>query len=694
MSLADVALRSHLAARWPRRLLRVAAAWALAVSASLVPIWPNNSYNQRGGIVLAVVLAVWVGLLTMRPGTRWWGPPAVLVVMGTALAVVPTIGRAAVLVGLGLAVVAHAALVDWCPLPRWPARQHDVALAAVPVVVAAAVAWTYEQPIAVTAVLAAVALAVVEAQHRSVRVVLAADRALRVGLRHAVAGAGAGLGLARKGHASWRALGVGPSVRASLRSAAGVVRRPADRRDRWLAVALLGGFVLRAAWAVAFTAAPSKTGPSDVVGDYYSTMNLRTAEAFASGSTPAFDGIPTAIWPPGTGGLLTPFAWLSEHTGWFELHQAGVAVNVVAGTLTVWFCAALAQRWFGRPARNPAAWIMALAPSHIYITSVAILEPVATALITGAVLAATVAVQDRDATARRRALFAVGVLIGYAVLTTDRAWLLVLVPVLTIRAVDGCWGRPLRTTGVVLAGVAVLVMPWTVRNGVQVGWWSPNATSIPEGMCTVKHGYGTTLTTADVSDPRFLPLAEDCFRGSPFDNRHLGLGGYFPRGWEIGEPHEGEQASRNMSGALRWFATHPRELLAEAPQKLRAVAGNDNTGGFDYASHFGRLSAFDSTATSLAIDAANAWYHLVALLSIVALVRSRRARAAVPLWLIPLVILVQPVLGPYGFSRHLLMGLPFLAILAAGVIGAGGDGGGRTDRPVGPARPAPEAVTG
>ncbi|MFN8016917.1 MAG: glycosyltransferase family 39 protein [Acidimicrobiales bacterium] len=642
-------------------------AWLVAIVPTATGVVVGDRSAQVGQVVLALGLAAFVAVLALGPKLgRAALPLAGATAVGVVL-VVPTIGRTVVLIGLLLALAAHASLVA---VPSWRpgARLAPCPLALVPTV-AAGLAWRALLRPAPALALVAVALALaVASAARAPGWLRRADEALVRGYRAAWHPVRRALGRALRWLLRSIRLVLG-SIGRAARFLATRFGRPRSRGDVGVLVAIGVGGLLRAGWAIWAAAPPTPVTTSPVVGDYYATMNLRIADALSRGDLPTIGGRPTALWPPGAGIVMAPGVWLARVSGWFAPYQAGVAASVVAGTLTVWLCAALAARWFGPRAAVPAAWLFAIAPTHVFVSSVAILEPTATALLVGAALAATVVSQDH-ARPRREVLVWTGVLVGFAIMTTDRAWVFVLVPLLAHLAVRRRRTGALRVLGLTLAGVAVLLVPLTIRNGVQVGWWSPNATSIPEGMCTVKYEYDRSLTTVRLQDDRFLPLAEDCFRGSPFDDPDLQLSGFFPPGWRFDHPAEGAQARRNTSRALRWFASHPVELAKVAPRRLAQVGNDDDAGGLDYATHFDRLRILTVSQDHAARSAASWWYRSMAVMAIFALVALRSARRATVVWVPVVVLFLQPILGPYGYSRHAMMAYPFLAILAAGLIGA------------------------
>ena len=215
--------------------------------------------------------------------------------------------------------------------------------------------------------------------------------------------------------------------------------------------AVVVAFGLRLAWVI-FATGPVSSELSDPA------QYLRYAERFSALGTPQLFGEPTAFLPPGYALFLAPLSFLARNTDWISVNFAASLANVVLATATVVFTALLAERWIGPSARNPAAWIMALAAGQIYYTSVVMSETLFTALTTGLLLAATVLFWDERQRAARWVV-AFGVLTGFALLVRTPGVILLLAPALVLRTTTGSWKGAGRASGLALLGVLVLVVP-------------------------------------------------------------------------------------------------------------------------------------------------------------------------------------------------------------------------------------------
>jgi uncharacterized membrane protein len=312
----------------------------------------------------------------------------------------------------------------------------------------------------------------------------------------------------------------------------------------------------------------------------------------------------SAYHAPGYPFLLTPVAWLSRATDAFSLSFGAALVNVVASTLSIVLAAWLAHRWIGGAAGTAAAWLLALAPAQIYLTSIALNENVHTTVVLAALVGLTAVLQGRLAP-RPAVLVGLGALVGYAVLIRATGAVLVLVGVAVVWTVTRSWRSAL-----LLAGVAVLVVtPWVLRNGIQLGVWAPSANSAAF-LC---HGHGPHAEAEEVD------LSDDdisrCFVGTA----------YGP------DPHEGRWYRETTREALSWAVRHPVEEVRLTVHKTAALFTDDSQSLSD-AADFGERTIGSRTTMDRLDWLADAWQRLVVLLAVVGLVISPAARRAWPLW--------------------------------------------------------------
>lgn len=160
----------------------------------------------------------------------------------------------------------------------------------------------------------------------------------------------------------------------------------------------------------------------------------------------------TAFRPPLYPFLLAPGAWVFGDALW-----PARLLNVLIGSAVAVLAGVLTARIGGRVAGLVAAGVVAVYPPLLANDTVTLTEPLALALLLGALLLI-------DARRWARAGVAVGLLLltrpnGYLVLVILAAWLVVRLDLK-------------RAAGFV--AIALLVFfPWLVRNEIQVGTWRP-----------------------------------------------------------------------------------------------------------------------------------------------------------------------------------------------------------------------------
>jgi hypothetical protein len=175
--------------------------------------------------------------------------------------------------------------------------------------------------------------------------------------------------------------------------------------------------------------------------------NLADGHGFAL-QFPEFAVHATAFRPPLYPFLITPLVWVFGEALWpLRLLNAGI------GSLVAVLAAVLAARIAGHRAGAVAGVVVAMYPPLLANDTVTLTEPLALALLLVAVLAAL----DRQ-------WVGAGVAIGLTLLTRPNGYLLVAVFAAWFWWQLG-WRRAAAFCGVAL----VLLVPWLIRNEVQVG---------------------------------------------------------------------------------------------------------------------------------------------------------------------------------------------------------------------------------
>jgi hypothetical protein len=427
--------------------------------------------------------------------------------------------------------------------------------------------------------------------------------------------------------------------------------------NRSLALALLTALALRLFWVAIATRTP--TGSFNDAAEY-----LRMATGFSEGALPSVGSRASALYAPGYPMLLAPFVFVARHTGVASPAQVASLVNVVAGTCTVGATALLAGRWISPRARNPAAWLLAVAPAHVYFTPTAHGETVFAAVFLGLTWWLTVLVDRSRATGapvRARWLVLFGLLVAFAVLVRGPGVLLLAVPLMIVRARGGSVRAVVRAGGIVLAATVVGLVPWTLVNGLRVGAWTPVSTQNATALCVGHH---------DLADGGFpltdMPqaIAEDCYRHSPWDDPELGLA---PPGWRYSGVDEARWYRASSRRGIAWAVTHPVDEVWLAGQKMVKAWSSEwdaLPAGRNY-----EQEEWTGRATGPLNGVANVWLYLVEALAVLGLVVSPACRRATPIWgsvVLVCLVLVAGIAQPH--FRH--VAVPFLVVLAGGAIAA------------------------
>lgn len=438
--------------------------------------------------------------------------------------------------------------------------------------------------------------------------------------------------------------------------AAPLARRPRwqlARRDQVLWAAVLTGLAVRLIWVTVATRAGMAGGDA---AEY-----LRTASDLADGVLPRFNGRPSAFWAPGYPALLAPLELLSRSTGIASTLYLASLLNAIAGASTVLSTAYLASAWIGPRSRNVAAWLMALAPGQVYWTSTQHAESVHTAVLLGVfVLITWVARRWPDGRSRSRWMVFAGVLVGASVLIRTPGLVALVLALLVVRSTDGRWRPAAKAVGLVFVGSLVLLVPWTLRNGIQVGFWSPTSSNNATATCLGHHPeVGPSFDASQMTQA----VAEDCYRYSPYDDPTLGFEPPFE--WEYGgvdEPRWYREATR---AGLGHALADPARTLRLSVEKV-VIAYRDDADALPGAANFVDPAWAGSMTTPLDL-VATWWVWGVLGFAATGLALSGACRRATSVWVPPILFTAALVAGTsYPHYRHPAM--PFLVMLAAGGV--------------------------
>jgi 4-amino-4-deoxy-L-arabinose transferase-like glycosyltransferase len=217
-------------------------------------------------------------------------------------------------------------------------------------------------------------------------------------------------------------------------------------------------FALRAAWTLVYGRYSGGAGDAPFFAQV--ATSLADGDGFVDGN-----GVATAQSPPGFPFLIAlGYKVVGVHV------KLGLAFNVVLGTATALLLYLVGRELCGRAGGLVAGGLFAILPSALFFTGVLYSETTLLFLM-AAFLALAVFLPDRAWTP-----VVLGVVAGLATLTKGDGALLAVIPAAM------WWGQRsrgewVRRVAILLAALALTVLPWTIRNAVAVDSFVPLATN-------------------------------------------------------------------------------------------------------------------------------------------------------------------------------------------------------------------------
>lgn len=402
--------------------------------------------------------------------------------------------------------------------------------------------------------------------------------------------------------------------------------------------AALAGAALRLAW-VLWSATPP-TGYSTDAATY-----LRMSIDLTNGRLPTIGGNPTAFFSPGYPALLAIPVALGRLVGGDAPFWAAVLANIAFSVMTIVFGAALATQVFGSRHGEVTAWLLAVSPSAIYLTSHLLAENafVAAMFVTLFFSARFFSARwFRTAESPRRyselavRSAAIGAMVAGTTLIRSPGAVLLIAPVLMItRRNNQVPNRMLIYVGL---GFLVTIAPWTIRNYVSVGVPTPFATNNATALC------GGNRDGADGRWVEDTVLVETCLRHSPWDNPAVIAAANLPPGVEFTYPDEKRWYSTTMSRTMRWIVTNIDEQPRLIARRFYYTMRNDSDPTYVASHANGDYRGGELSARLLAF-LGNAWYATIVIATINALVRRPNVRAERAMWACALALLCTALVG-------------------------------------------------
>lgn len=239
---------------------------------------------------------------------------------------------------------------------------------------------------------------------------------------------------------------------------------------RWLVAILLVALVLRVLWTGAIQPDPRDGRFDDTVWYYGTATHLAAGDGYVFPGD-AFcefgEGIgcdelpPTALWAPGYSVALAAVFQLPG-----DDIAAARALNIAAGLALVVLVYYLGRRLWSSRAGLIAAAIIAVFPSHIFFSSLVLAETLFTAMAMGLLcLALATTIQARPSPVT---VIGLGLAAGAVAMVRPEGIVFVAVIMLTWLVVWRSWRRLALSTALLVLGMALIFVPWTVRNAAQL----------------------------------------------------------------------------------------------------------------------------------------------------------------------------------------------------------------------------------
>lgn len=324
---------------------------------------------------------------------------------------------------------------------------------------------------------------------------------------------------------------------------------------RWLVGILVVALALRLFWVATVQPDPRDGRFDDTVWYYNTGRHLAAGDGYVLpgdtfckfGEGIACDELPaTALWAPGYPLVLATFFRLPG-----DVVVSARALNVVAGLALVVGVYYLGSRLWDRRVGVLGAGIIALLPSHIFFSSLVLTESLFTAMAVGLLCLALAWTLGDDVSPRR--VFLLGIAAAAVAMIRPEGGVLAAVIVAAWLAVHRSWRRVGAYTGLLILGMAVLFVPWTVRNTIQFGTPVVGTTGMGHALLQAHH------PAADGS-PEFLIVANLWARYE-----------HVPR-----PEREVRVLNAGTREALTYAVQHPKRELELVPDRLASFYRGDS----------------------------------------------------------------------------------------------------------------------
>lgn len=355
-----------------------------------------------------------------------------------------------------------------------------------------------------------------------------------------------------------------------------------------------------------------------------------------------FTGEKTAYYPVGFSVALAGVKKLGDIFGWDRSIFSIKMMNGILGAFTVLLVYLIAARIFDRRVGMAAGILLSFFPSQVYYTGTVLSEPLFTFLLLSALLVLLWHPWDREGMSWQR-LFVAGLILSAATMTRG---ITMAFPLLLLAV----WWfylhsrkRAVLQALVVLAGILVLTVPWSIRNTLAFHQLTGPSTNLGDDACIGNFNGATG---------KFL-LYGKCFEG---------FEGLSPEQVELQRNRDGVRT------AIEDVVHHPVRMPVLIANKLYWLLYKDDDGLWA-AESYGNDYFISHPLREILGFAANSVYYatgFVAILGAAAFAFSRDIRRAMLLASL-LYVLALPLVF-FGDPRFHFPAIPLLVIIAVATI--------------------------
>jgi 4-amino-4-deoxy-L-arabinose transferase-like glycosyltransferase len=330
--------------------------------------------------------------------------------------------------------------------------------------------------------------------------------------------------------------------------------------DRYVALTLfLAAVVIRVLFVVLLTPSPTDEGRFDDTVWYHSTANTLLD---GDGYRDPYRGNNTAKWPIGY--PLTVAAIYALPGPDVAMAKA---VNVIVGSATVVLLFMLGRAMFNRGAGIAGAALAAVLPGIAIYAPLVMTETYSTFWVVLAFTLYTLwAVKQEPKTWQ---LLVIGLVLGWATIIRAELLILPVIFVVSLFLRDFDLRRAVRYAWPMAAGVLLFVLPWTVRNAVQLDTFVVGTTHVGSAVWQGHNQYSNGGATLFVE-----MLAEDAGR----------------RAGKDGEELEVFEDDYSFEQAWEYIKEHPQREFGLTWRRFYYTFGNDTAGVFWTNHHQGSMS--------------------------------------------------------------------------------------------------------